>query len=150
MSIKIVKLTERDQFFAQQFIKQLHVEDETPDAEMPAGKYINSLLADENFHVFVAVDGDTVAGGLSAYELPMLARQEREMFLYDIEVTEAYRQQGIARALIDELKKVALDRGIKIIFVGTAQDSKPAIKLYEATGGEMEVIPWFTYHLDGA
>lgn len=78
----------------------------------------------------------------------MFKEEVREMFLYEIGVSENYRQRGIAGKLIGALKKTCVDTGIKIIFVGASFDNQPARQLYKTTGGEMEEIFWFTYNLD--
>jgi len=142
------ELNENDLFFAKQFIQQLQVEDGMTDPVMPGDMYLHKLLSSDTSHVLVALENNIVVGGLTAYELSMFAREENEMFLYDITVTESHRQKGIAGKLIGLLKKICIDKGIKIIFVGTSTDSEPAIKLYKATGGDMEIIPWFTYNLE--
>jgi aminoglycoside 3-N-acetyltransferase I len=147
MGYEIKKLGAGDLSLARQFIAQLHVEDGAIDPIAPKDGYLANLLSSDTFHVFVALDGDRVAGGLSAYELQMFPKEEKEMFLYDIEVIAPYRQKGVATQLIDALKVTCRSKGIRIIFVGTSTDSEPAIELYKTTGGTMELIPWFTYNL---
>ena len=96
----------------------------------------------------MALENDRVVGGLAAYEIQMLYRDETEMFLYEIGVDKDHRRKGIARSLIEQLKKTCIERCIKEIFVGTSMDNHAARRLYESTGGNVEVSPWYNYNLN--
>jgi aminoglycoside 3-N-acetyltransferase I len=147
MKREIRKLTSNDLLLVKQLVSQIQRENGVLNPIDVSDSYLKEMLSKDSFHVFAAVKDNEVAGGLTAYELPMFASEEREMFLYDIIVSEAYRQQGIGRGLIEGLKKLCADKGIKTIFVGTSMDSQAAIHLYNSTGGKREDIPWFVYHL---
>ena len=147
MNYEIKKLNASDLELAKQLIYQWDTEDGILYPDMPGNHYLLKLLSKETFHVFVAMENNTVVGGLTAYELPMFKVQEHEMFLYEIGVNINYRQKGIASKLIEELKKICLHRNIRTIFVGTSADNEAAKQLYKSTGGEREMIPWFTYTL---
>ena len=149
MNLIIKKLSSTDLLLAKQLITLWQTEDGILDPAVPGDSYLHDLLSNDSFHVFAALDGDRVIGGLTAYELSMYKEEVHEMFLYEIGVDENYRQKGIATKLIALLKKTCSEKGIKIIFVGTSFDNQPARQLYETTGGEMEEIPWFTYNLEG-
>lgn len=82
-----------------------------------------------------------------AYELPTFGKEVREMFLYEIGVTESHWRQGIARALIEALKQTCVERGVEVIFVGTEMDNEAAKQLYANTGGTLKVIAWYEYDL---
>jgi aminoglycoside 3-N-acetyltransferase I len=125
-----------------------NTQDGISDIPISNYKYLNDLLSKDDFHAFVALKDKLLIGGLTAYELPMFKEDVREMFLYEIGVDENYRQKGIAKELIDSLKRTCLDKGIKIIFVGTSLDNPAARQLYKSTSGEEEVTAWFTYNLD--
>jgi aminoglycoside 3-N-acetyltransferase I len=53
----------------------------------------------------------TVVGGLAAYELKKFEQERSEIYIYDLAVREEHRRQGIATALIGELKAIARRRG---------------------------------------
>jgi aminoglycoside 3-N-acetyltransferase I len=97
--------------------------------------------------VIVALNNGVVIGGLTAYELDMYKEETTEIFLYEIAVEPLYRRNGVAKELIESLKKVCVSKGIREMYVGTEKDNYPAIKLYKATGGKMEEIAWFVYDL---
>jgi aminoglycoside 3-N-acetyltransferase I len=85
-------------------------------------------------------------GGLTAYEMKMFKRETTEMFLYEIEVAESYRQQGAGKALIEFLKQICREKGIVEMFVGTEKDNSAARRLYAVTGGKAdEDSVWFNY-----
>ena len=147
MSYIIKQLTAADITEAQQLIHNWQIEDGITDTDIPDAEYLAVLLSSDSFHAIVAMDGDLIIGGLTAYELPMFPKAIKEMFLYEISVDERYRQQGIATMLIDQLKSICAAKNIKIIFVGTETTNLPAKKLYKASGGSEEDIAWFTYEL---
>jgi ribosomal protein S18 acetylase RimI-like enzyme len=70
------------------------------DFTAPAKHYIDRMLSRDYFHV-VALDGENLIGGLTAYEMKMCKRETTEMFLYEIEVAESHRRRGVVRALIE-------------------------------------------------
>src|SRR5688500_15996605 len=90
-------------------------EEENADKAIPSSDYLRELLARDTFHVLVALDGDVVAGGLTAYELPTYFEKGHEMFLYEIGTGDKYMRKGIATALIDELKKICGERDISCL-----------------------------------
>jgi aminoglycoside 3-N-acetyltransferase I len=143
----IIRLSAGDVDLAGELIRQWSIDDGDSEASIPEGDYLRQRLAQNDFHVLVArVDG-RVVGGLTAYELPMFDKPEREMFLYEIGVIQLFRNRGIARALIDKLKMICMERNIRVIFVGTSMENSVARYLYESTGGVQEIIPWFTFDL---
>jgi aminoglycoside 3-N-acetyltransferase I len=147
MDYSIQKLSTADIALARQLIQLWNEQDHIADPPEPSDRYLTGLLSSEAFHVYAAVQEDRLIGGLTAYELPMFKEEIREMFLYEIGVHEKYQQKGIAKNLIQELKKACGQKGIKIIFVGSSMDNLAAQQLYAGTGGAREDIPWYTYEL---
>lgn len=147
LNYDIIRLSAGDMDLAGELIRQWNIDDGDSEALIPERDYLRQRLAQNDFHVLVARAGGEVVGGLTAYELPMFDKPEREMFLYEIGVIRLFRNRGIARALIDELKMICREKNIRVIFVGTSMDNSIARYLYESTGGVQEIIPWFTYDL---
>ena len=77
-----------------------------------------------------------------AYWLPKPERARSEIYLYDLAVDIAHRRQGIASALLTELKAVARERGAWVIFMqaDTAPEDAPARALYARLGTGEEVL----------
>lgn len=143
----IKKLNKTDLLLAKSLITVWLKDDGIPNPKLPPDAYLDKLLNKADFYIFVAIEGDQVVGGLTAYEIPMFYRMENEMFLFEIGVSKSYRQKGIATALINALKETCREKDIKVIFLGTSQDNEAALQLYKSTEGEVQIIPWVTYNL---
>lgn len=115
-------------------------EHDTYNGNRPSDSYLRSLLASPTFIPLVAHDGDTVLGGLAAYELPKFEQARSEIYIYDLAVDATHRRRGIATALINHLKGIARERGAWVIFVQADHDDPPAIALYTKLGVREEVL----------
>ncbi len=96
----------------------------------PDDAYIGRLLAGDTFIALVALHEGTVVGGLAAYELKEFEQERSEIYIYDLAVREEHRRQGIATALVGELKALARRRGAYVIYVQADYIDPPAIALY--------------------
>ena len=90
---------------------------ETYGGDVPSDFYLEQLLGKKHFIAVVATRDDEVVGGLAAYELEKFERVCSEIYIYDLAVSQAYRRQGIAIALIDELGRIGAARGAYVMFV---------------------------------
>jgi aminoglycoside 3-N-acetyltransferase I len=113
---------------------------ETYTAARPSEAYLKRLLASDYFIALAALKNGAVVGGLTAYELQKFERERSEIYIYDLAVTEAHRREGIATVLIQELKKIAAERGAYVIFVQADIEDEPAIALYTKLGVREEVL----------
>ena len=117
-------------------------EPDTYGARRPSASYLARLLGNDSFFALVALVGGKVVGGLAAYELRKFEQERSEVYIYDLAVLEAHRRQGIATALIEELRAIAAARGAWVIFVqaDTGIEDEPAIALYTKLGAREEVL----------
>ena len=109
--------------------------------------YTDSAVTDEYFtslltspmNIVLAANNDMgdVVGGILAYELTKL-QGEREIYLYDLAVAETYRRQGIATALIEELKVIGKSAGASVIFVQADNVDTAAVALYTKLSDRVE------------
>ena len=106
----------------------------------PSDAYIGNLLAGDAFIALVALHDETVVGGLAAYELKKFEQERSEIYIYDLAVREERRRQGIATALIAELKAIARRRGAYVIYVQADYIDPPAIALYTKLGTREDVL----------
>jgi aminoglycoside 3-N-acetyltransferase I len=116
----------------------------------PGDDYLRRLLAGDSFIALVAMKDGSVVGAIAAYELHKFEQQRSEIYLYDLAVLAEHRRQGIAMALIQQLKVIAAARGAYVVFVqaDTGAEDQPAIALYERVGVREEVLH-FDIAVDG-
>ena len=113
---------------------------ETYGAEPPSDGYLRALLANDHIIVLAAFFDEQVVGGLVAYELHKFERARSEIYIYDLAVAELHRRKGIATALIDDLRKIAAQRGAWVIYVQADYGDAPAVSLYTKLGVREDVM----------
>jgi aminoglycoside 3-N-acetyltransferase I len=113
---------------------------ETYGGNQPSAGYLEQLLGSDYFIALAALKNGEVVGGLTAYELKKFEQERSEIYIYDLAVAVAHRRQGIATALIRELKKLAAARAAYIIFVQADTGDAPAIALYSKLGAREDVL----------
>jgi aminoglycoside 3-N-acetyltransferase I len=102
-----------------------------------------ALLGDERTIFFAAFDEAEPVGFAFGYELPRRHGNASILFIYELDVEEAWRRRGIATRLMTELLRVAKSRGIGEGFVLTELDNAPANALYESLGGvRSDAVMW--------
>ena len=111
----------------------------TYQGAVPGDDYLHSLLGKPHFIALAAIDADRVVGGLAAYVLEKFEQDRREVYIYDLAVSEAHRRKGIATGLIGSLRRTAREIGAYVIFVQADQGDTPAIRLYESLGAREDV-----------
>jgi aminoglycoside 3-N-acetyltransferase I len=104
----------------------------------PPDAYLEQLLATPTVIVLAALAGEDVIGGILAYELPKLEQARSELYIYDLAVAELWRRRGVATALIDEVRRIARQRGAWTVFVqaDTIPADEPARALYRKLASE--------------
>lgn len=123
---------------------------DTYTGNRPSADYLRRLLGSDYFIALAASKDDEIVGGIAAYELRKFEQERSEIYIYDLAVAAAYRREGIATALIEELKKIAAMRGAHVIFVqaDTGGEDEPAIALYTKLGTREDVLH-FDIAVDG-
>ncbi len=112
----------------------------TYGARQPEDRYLQRLLGSDSFVAIVAQEGGRVVGGLAGYVLPKFEQARSEFYIYDLAVDAAHRRRGVATAMIERLKRLAVTRGIYVIFVQADQGDDPAIALYTKLGVREDVL----------
>jgi aminoglycoside 3-N-acetyltransferase I len=113
---------------------------ETYGGDPPNDAYLEGLLAKDHVIAVVAVAAAEVLGGLVAYELEKFERARRELYIYDLAVSERHRRQGVATALIEHLLALGAQRGAWVVYVQADYGDDPAIALYEKLGVREAVL----------
>lgn len=112
----------------------------TYQTAVPSDAYLQSLLAKPHFIAVTALHGNEVVGGLAAYVLEKFEQDRREIYIYDLAVSEAHRRKGLATRLIKNLQQIAKERNAYVIFVQADPGDDPAIRLYESLGVKESVF----------
>lgn len=106
----------------------------------PSAAYLRRLLGSDSFIALAALKKGAVVAGIAAYELHKFEQERSEIYIYDLAVAAAHRREGIATALILELKKIAAARGAYVIYVQADLVDAPAIALYTQLGTREDVL----------
>jgi aminoglycoside 3-N-acetyltransferase I len=109
-------------------------------AKRPDPAYWRKLLGRDYFIALAATKAGEVVGGLAAYELQKFEQARSEIYIYDLAVDEAHRREGIATALIEDLRRIAAARGAYVIYVQADYGDDPAIALYTKLGAREDVM----------
>ena len=112
----------------------------TYTGSQPDDSYLEDLLSNGAFIAIAALSQAKVVGGLAAYTLPKFEQPRSEIYIYDLAVDSGYRRQGIATAMIEELKRLARARGAYVIYVQADYGDDAAIALYSKLGIREDVL----------
>jgi aminoglycoside 3-N-acetyltransferase I len=112
----------------------------TYSAARPSKAYLARLLGSDYFIALAALKNGSVVGGIAAYELQKFEQERSEIYIYDLAVAVIHRREGIATALIQELKKIAAARAAYVVFVQADIGDAPAIALYTKLGIREDVL----------
>jgi aminoglycoside 3-N-acetyltransferase I len=115
-------------------------EGDTYTGARPGTPYLERLLGGSQLIALAALRGGAIVGGLVAYELQKFERERSEIYIYDLAVVEAHRRRGIATALIEKLKTLALERTVYAVFVQADREDAAAIAFYDRLGLRKEVL----------
>jgi aminoglycoside 3-N-acetyltransferase I len=118
---------------------------EMKDFLPPEEAWLSTLLHQKEFAVFVARDGDTVIGGLTAYVLKSYYAESSEVYLYDLAVATPYQRKGIGRKLLLALTGFCRQNNFREFFVQANEVDTHALEFYRSTGGTPEKVVHFNY-----
>jgi ribosomal protein S18 acetylase RimI-like enzyme len=103
------------------------------------------FLAEDGHHILVAYEQGDPVGFVTGVEVTH-PDKGTEMFLYELAVEGGFRRSGIGRALVEELARIAQERGCYGMWVLTDGDNAAALATYESSGGSVErgqaVVVW--------
>ncbi|MDX1735844.1 MAG: GNAT family N-acetyltransferase [Halioglobus sp.] len=108
------------------------------DGELISARDFAGALADNRCYMLLAESGGVAQGLLSAYRFPDLEAGGSIVYLYDIEVVAAARQQGIGTSLLEALLALCDANDVSLVWAGTEAHNLPARRAFEATGAELE------------
>ena len=106
----------------------------------PNAAYLRQLLGTDYLIALAALKSSEVIGGITAHELKKFEQQRSEIYIYDLAVSATHRREGIATALINELKKTTAARAAYVVFVQADISDEAAIALYTKLGVREDVL----------
>jgi ribosomal protein S18 acetylase RimI-like enzyme len=106
---------------------------------------------DSPLHILaVALDGGIVIGFASAVRYFHPDKPRPELWVNEVGVAPSHQNGGVGKALMQALLEVAREVGCSEAWVLTERNNQPAMRLYQAAGGEegQDDIVMFTFRLD--
>ena len=103
-------------------------------ATMPSEEYIESMLNNEHFYLFVAEHEGAIVGMLSLVVVDIPTG--RKAWIEDVVVDSRARGLHIGQALVEEAKVCAKEVGAKKIYLTSNPSRKAAHALYKKCGFE--------------
>jgi ribosomal protein S18 acetylase RimI-like enzyme len=111
---------------------------------VPSDEEAASLLAHKDIYVWVAEVDAELAGFAYAYVLSRIDG-DTSVFLYEVEVDERFRRQGLGRALVEQARALAERIDALKMWVETDYDNEAAKHTYASAGGEPYAEPTLVY-----
>ena len=143
--LEVRKLTQEDVSAFHSLVRLFNMVFEEDENVIGTEKNLLKLLGNSYFVAMVAFYENEIAGGLTAYELPMYYSDHSEIFLYDLAVRAEYQRMGIGKRLIHALKEYCVKNGINEFFVLAHEEDGHALEFYRSTGGKSEKVINFIY-----
>ena len=149
LEFQIQRLGKNDTVIAEQLAQLFKEVFRVEKAGAPNDGYIKALLAKPNFICFAAFYKNEIAGGLTAYELPIFNQGVSELLIYDVAVKPACQRMGLGKKLIEAIKEYADENEIKTIFVDANEEDQGALDFYRAMDMKEEKVVQFTFDCTG-
>lgn len=126
--------------FGETVVRRLGPGDEDVVRRLADAKPQTALLSHDDTIFVAAFDGDTPVGFAFGYDLPRRHGAPSILFVYELEVDEAYRRRGVATELMTALRRESRSPEA---FVLTEPDNEAANALYASLGGRrFETVMW--------
>lgn len=147
-NLRIAKLQAKDLAYFKDLIRLFEDVFEMKAFKLPADEYLSRLLANCDFHVFIALREGTVIEGLTAYTLNQYYCTEPLAYIYDLAVSRQYQRKGVGKALIETTTAYFRKQGYEEVFVQADKADSYAIDFYRQTSPtEEEDVSHFYYTL---
>ena len=148
MPVEIKKLGNYDLNYFKDLIRVFEDVFEMKKFIMPDDDYLQQLLENGSFLVFVALSEGKVVGGLTAYILQQYYSVRPLVYIYDLAVKTNYQRQGIGSLLIAGITNYCRETGMEEVFVQADEEDGYALEFYHSTGATAEKVVHFYYPLN--
>jgi GNAT superfamily N-acetyltransferase len=102
----------------------------------PSPARCRQLLADPCFVAVVALEDGQPVGFTYGHVLPQMTRTA--LLIYSVDTDEGHLRRGAARAMINALRQLSVERSYYEMWVLTSAANEPAMRLYASCGGVRE------------
>ena len=143
--LEVRKLTQEDVSAFHSLVHLFNLVFEEDETAIGSETNLLKLLSNSYFVAMAAFYENEIAGGLTAYELPMYYSDHSEILLYDLAVKPEYQRMGVGKRLIHALKEYCVKNGINEFFVLAHEEDEHALEFYRSTGGKSEKVINFIY-----
>lgn len=130
MSTVVRRLGARDVSLAQRLVVKFH-------HSKVSAAYLHEVLANRRNVMLAALDGEEIVGFLWGHWLARLRLEQDHLLVYEIEVVEERRRQGIGTRLIQVVLDEAASRDAEVSLL-TNHSNEVAVAFYEGLGGEVK------------
>jgi ribosomal protein S18 acetylase RimI-like enzyme len=114
-------------------------------------EFVAEFLGDPRHHIAVAIDDGRIVGFVSAVHY-IHPDKEAELWINEVSVAPAYREQGLAKKLLEVMFELGAGLGCVAAWVGTERTNTAAMNLYTSVGqgtAALEDFVMFTFPLAG-
>lgn len=132
-NILIKKLEAKDLSLFKGLINLFEEVFEMKPFKMPRDEYLGGLLANSDFHVFIALQKEAIIGGLTAYTLYQYYSTKPLAYIYDLAVSRQHQRQGVGKNLIKTTTVYFQQKGYEEVFVQADKADGYAIDFYRQT-----------------
>jgi len=106
-----------------------------------------TYLATPGHHFVVALSGGEVVGQVAAVLHRHADLRPVELYIDEVAVAPAFRRQGVARRMLDEMFALGRSLGCAEAWVGTEADNLAATGLYESRKSSPEPFVMYVFTL---
>ena len=146
--MNIIKVGKADLLVLNEILSN-HIDSSDRKEARPTLTHLQTLLDDDRSYLFAALKGKFVVGYVLAYRFPSLYASEYLAYLYDIEVSENHRREGIGKLLIKTVLEHLRIDNVKELWLGTGVENEEGQALFSSTGAvkSQEAFNDYTYYL---
>ncbi|MDX2189647.1 MAG: GNAT family N-acetyltransferase [Bacteroidota bacterium] len=144
MKFHILRLTISDTELIQNVIDDFLTSEESPTFE-----HLTNVLQDDRTYLYLAKTEVQIIGYALIFKFPSIYSNHNMAYLYDIEVLQEFRQNGIGKELIHKIKEQLTKDNVSELWLGASTDNVIAQSFYLKTGAikSNKTFNDFTYYL---
>ena len=110
--------------------------------------HLTHALGSPHCYVFLALDGESPVGYVSAHRFPRLDHDSDQVYVFDIEVAPHARRRGVGRTLMKALLEACWADGATWAWAGTARENAAAQALFDSVEGERTGETYVEYEFE--